>query len=103
MSRNCRTLSVSSVCFICLFLDHRTKLPPQAFAGATGCNIHTRNDSFVKSDRPHQFPNLQIKYKKGADPILKFLDADDNVAEVMSIEKWNTDTVEEFLQQHLTL
>lgn len=43
------------------------------------------------------------QYKKGADPILKFLDADDNVAEVMSIEKWNTDTVEEFLQQHLTL
>ncbi|PIK41743.1 putative 15 kDa selenoprotein-like, partial [Apostichopus japonicus] len=58
---------------------------------------------FVKSDRPNQFSNLKVKYVKGADPVLKFLDAQNNVEEVMSIEKWNTDTVEEFLQEHLAL
>ncbi|KAF4519560.1 hypothetical protein B566_EDAN004764 [Ephemera danica] len=38
--------------------------------------------AFIKSDRPNKFRNLQIRY-------------------VLAIEKWDTDTVEEFLKTHL--
>ncbi|XP_045459629.1 selenoprotein F [Melitaea cinxia] len=57
--------------------------------------------AFVKSDRPAKFPNLQIKYLRGLDPIIKLLDKDGIVKETVAIEKWNTDSVEEFLNTHL--
>lgn len=57
--------------------------------------------AFVKSDRPKKFQNLQIKYVRGLDPIVKMMDADGNVKETLSIKKWNTDTVEEFFETHL--
>uniref|UniRef100_A0A8D8QYT5 Selenoprotein F n=2 Tax=Cacopsylla melanoneura TaxID=428564 RepID=A0A8D8QYT5_9HEMI len=57
--------------------------------------------AFCKSDRPAKFKNLQIRYVRGLDPIIKLLDKDDNVQEVLAIEKWNTDSVEEFLKTHL--
>jgi len=57
--------------------------------------------AFVKSERPRSFPNLEIQYKRGADPALKFLNEKKHVQETLSIEKWNTDTVEEFLQERL--
>ncbi|KAI5729249.1 selenoprotein F isoform X2 [Diaphorina citri] len=57
--------------------------------------------AFVKSDRPAQFKNLQIRYVRGLDPIIKLMDKDDNVQEVLAIERWNTDSVEEFLKTHL--
>ncbi|CAH1271253.1 SELENOF [Branchiostoma lanceolatum] len=60
-----------------------------------------REHSFVKSDRPKQFPGLKVKYVRGADPILKMLDHKDQVVETLSIEKWNTDNVEEFLSEKL--
>jgi len=59
--------------------------------------------AFIKSERPKQFPNLEIKYKRGADPALKFLNNQGQVQETLSIEKWNTDTVEEFLQERLIM
>jgi len=34
---------------------------------------------------------------RGADPVLKLLDEEGEVEREMSIEKWNTDSVEEFL------
>ena len=34
---------------------------------------------------------------RGADPVLKLLDEEGEVEEEMAIEKWNTDSVEEFL------
>jgi len=34
---------------------------------------------------------------RGADPIIKLLDEDEEVAETLAIDKWNTDSVEEFL------
>lgn len=58
--------------------------------------------AFVKSDRPAKFPNLTIKYVRGLDPIVKMIDHDGNVAETLSINKWNTDTVQEFFETHLT-
>ncbi|XP_049784656.1 selenoprotein F [Schistocerca cancellata] len=57
--------------------------------------------AFVKSERPSKFPNLQIKYVRGLDPIIKLMDKDGNVKEVLAIDKWNTDSVEEFLKTHL--
>jgi len=34
---------------------------------------------------------------RGADPIIKLLDEEEEVAETLAIDKWNTDSVEEFL------
>lgn len=38
---------------------------------------------------------------RGLDPIVKLLNDDGEVVEVLSITKWNTDTVEEFFETHL--
>lgn len=59
--------------------------------------------AFVKSDRPAAFPNLTIKYVRGADPIIKLMDEDGDVMETLAIDKWNTDSVEEFLNTYLIL
>lgn len=45
------------------------------------------------------FPPLQ--YVRGSDPVLKLLDDSGNIAEELSILKWNTDSVEEFLSEKL--
>uniref|UniRef100_A0A7N4PTX3 Selenoprotein F n=1 Tax=Sarcophilus harrisii TaxID=9305 RepID=A0A7N4PTX3_SARHA len=57
--------------------------------------------AFVKSDKPKLFRGLQIKYVLGSDPVLKLLDDSGNIAEELSILKWNTDSVEEFLSEKL--
>lgn len=57
--------------------------------------------AFVKSDRPNQFPGLEIKYVRGADPEIHLLDENRNVVETLGIEKWNTDSLEGFLQERL--
>lgn len=57
--------------------------------------------AFIKSDRPAKFANLQIKYVRGLDPIIKLYDKDGHLQETVAIEKWNTDSVEEFLKTHL--
>uniref|UniRef100_A0A8C8GKC9 Selenoprotein F n=1 Tax=Oncorhynchus tshawytscha TaxID=74940 RepID=A0A8C8GKC9_ONCTS len=46
-------------------------------------------------------PVFFIQYVRGADPILKLLDDNGNIAEELSILKWNTDSVEEFLSEKL--
>ncbi|KAG7277381.1 hypothetical protein CRUP_033336 [Coryphaenoides rupestris] len=56
---------------------------------------------FVRSDKPKMFRGLQIKYVRGSDPVLKLLDDAGNMAEELSILKWNTDSVEEFLSEKL--
>jgi len=58
--------------------------------------------AFVKSDRRRQFPGLSIKYARGADPVIKLLDADRQVVETLGIDKWDTDAVEEFFREHLS-
>ena len=57
--------------------------------------------AFVKSDRVHQFPGLEIKYVRGADPEIVLLDEDKKPQETLGIEKWNTDSVEEFFNTRL--
>lgn len=59
--------------------------------------------AFVKSDRPSAFPNLTIKYVRGADPVIKLMDEEGEVMETLAIDKWNTDSVEEFLNTYLIL
>jgi len=58
--------------------------------------------AFVKSERPKQFPGLTVKYVRGAEPIIKLLDEDGDVQEELAIDKWNTDSVEEFLSTHMS-
>lgn len=36
----------------------------------------------MKSDKPHKFPNLTIRYVRGLDPIIKLMDEGGNVQEV---------------------
>lgn len=59
---------------------------------------------------PLKFIKLQLKilncccvlqYVRGSDPVLKLLDDNGNIAEELSILKWNTDSVEEFLSEKL--
>lgn len=55
----------------------------------------------MKSDRVSQFPGLTVRYMRGADPIIKLLDENREVVETLGIDKWNTDSVEEFFREHL--
>lgn len=59
--------------------------------------------AFIKSDRPSKYKNLQIKYVRGLDPIIKLLDADRKVEDILDIHKWDTDSVDEFLATHLSM
>ena len=47
------------------------------------------------------FPNVRVSYERGADPQMLLHDENDNVKETLSITKWDTDTVEEFLREKL--
>nr|CAD7447380.1 unnamed protein product [Timema bartmani]CAD7458266.1 unnamed protein product [Timema tahoe] len=83
---------------------HTVKRYAQARLEVCTCKfgVYPQIQAFVKSDRPSKFPNLQIKYVRGLDPIIKLMDKDGNIQDVLAIEKWDTDTVEEFLKTHLT-
>lgn len=93
-------------CKECCQKDDTTPLSkryPKAVLEVCTCKFgaYPQIQAFVKSDRPKKFTNLQIKYVRGLDPIVKMLDTDGNVKETLSIKKWNTDTVEEFFETHL--
>lgn len=55
----------------------------------------------MKSDKPQQFPGLTVRYMRGADPVIKLLDDDRQVVETLAIDKWNTDSMEEFFKERL--
>ena len=57
--------------------------------------------AFVKSDRPGKFRYLDVRYKGGQLPQIVLLDKDGSVADTLSITKWDTDTIVEFLSTHL--
>nr|AAY66679.1 salivary selenoprotein precursor [Ixodes scapularis] len=58
-------------------------------------------EAFVRGPKHKRFPKLSIKYLRGADPIIKLMDDRGEVQEELSIKKWDTDTIEEFLLEHL--
>lgn len=76
---------------------------PKAILEVCTCKFgaYPQIQAFIKSDRPAKFSNLQIKYVRGLDPFIKLIDHDGNVKETLSINKWNTDTVQEFFETHL--
>jgi hypothetical protein len=45
--------------------------------------------------------NLRVSYQRGSDPIIRLKDASDNVIEELGIERWDTNTVMEFLKEKL--
>ncbi|GFO45640.1 selenoprotein f [Plakobranchus ocellatus] len=57
--------------------------------------------SFVRGDRLDQFPGLTVKYARGADPVIRLLDENREVQETLGVDKWNTDSLEEFFKLHL--
>jgi len=57
--------------------------------------------AFVKGEKSKQFPNFSIKYMRGAYPTIKLMNAEEEVVDELSIDKWDTNTIEEFLHQHL--
>jgi len=57
--------------------------------------------AFIKSERVNDWPGLRINYVRGADPYIKLLNDDGDMVEMLNIEKWNTDTIIEFLNERL--
>lgn len=48
-----------------------------------------------------KFSNLEVEYARGASPTLILMDEEKREIEQLSIDKWDTDTVREYLTQHL--
>lgn len=76
---------------------------PKAVLEVCTCkfNAYPQIKAFCESDRPKKFVNLKIKYARGLDPVIRMYDEAGNVAETLSINKWNTDTVQEYFETHL--
>lgn len=57
--------------------------------------------AFIQSDRPSKYPNLSVEYVRGKDPTLILYDENNEELENLGIDKWTTDTVDEYLNQIL--
>ena len=57
--------------------------------------------AFVKGDFPKRFPSLEVRYVRGSDPFIKLLNDERDVVETLSIDKWDTDAIVEFLSERL--
>jgi len=57
--------------------------------------------AFVKGDYPNRFPGLEVRYMRGSDPFIKLMNDQREVMETLSIDKWDTDTIVEFLSERL--
>ena len=53
--------------------------------------------------KSRQFENLNVEYARGAMPTLILKDDNGDVQETLAIDKWDTDTVKEYLGQHLKM
>ncbi|XP_076622740.1 selenoprotein F [Colletes latitarsis] len=82
-----------------------SKRYPRAVLEVCTCKFGTypQIQAFIKSDRPSKYKNLQIKYVRYLDPIIKLYDADNKVEDILDIHKWDTDSVDEFLATHLSM
>ncbi|XP_050524262.1 selenoprotein F [Daktulosphaira vitifoliae] len=97
---------LSENCLQCCQMDKEVKsIKVYAKARLEVCTCkfgaYPQIQAFLKSDRPKKYPNLTIRYVRGLDPIIKLMDNNGNVQEVLAIERWDTDTVDEFLSTHL--
>lgn len=50
-----------------------------------------------------KFPGLKITYKKGSDPYIYLQNSEKTTVETLAIDKWNTDSVDEFFMDHMEL
>lgn len=79
------------------------KRHPKARLEMCNCKLgyYPQIAAFMKSSKPKHFQGLTLKHIPGAEPIIKLLDENDVVQEKLSIQKWDTDTIEEFLKERL--
>ncbi len=61
----------------------------------------TKVQAFIQSDRPSKYKNLSVSYVRGKEPTLVLYDEQGNEIENLGIDKWTTDTVEEYLNEIL--
>ncbi|KAL6078623.1 hypothetical protein STEG23_020859 [Scotinomys teguina] len=73
----------------------------QANNPSFGAYLSCMQELSLKSVDENWGGSLKSKYVRGSDPVLKLLDDNGNIAEELSILKWNTDSVEEFLSEKL--
>jgi len=60
--------------------------------------------AFINDEKKDQkFLNLKVEYARGASPTLILKDEDEAEVESLSLDKWDTDTVREYLLQHLRM
>ncbi|KAL5249743.1 hypothetical protein ACHWQZ_G018538 [Mnemiopsis leidyi] len=58
--------------------------------------------AFVNDEKKDkQYANLEIEYARGASPTLILKNEEGVEVESLAIDKWDTDTVREYLTQHL--
>jgi hypothetical protein len=57
--------------------------------------------AFIQSDRASKYANFRVQYVRGKDPTLVLYDENDAEIENLGIDKWTTDTVEEYLNEIL--
>lgn len=57
--------------------------------------------AFIQSDRPSKYPNFGVEYVRGKEPTLVLYDESMAEIESLGIDKWTTDTVEEYLNEIL--
>lgn len=98
--------TIKEDCLRCVKEDSKSSLRKKytkARLEVCGCNLanYPQIQAFIKSDRPKQYENLAIKWVRGTLPTMKLLDENGNLAEELSLTKWDTDTVTEFLDEHL--
>ncbi|CAG2182665.1 unnamed protein product, partial [Oppiella nova] len=55
---------------------------------------------FIK-ERGRKFGSFSHRHVGGAYPILKLLDSGGRVVDELNIQKWDTDTIDQFLTEHL--
>ncbi|KYM76891.1 15 kDa selenoprotein [Atta colombica] len=100
---------IYTICKECCLKDNDYELSgskhyPKAILEVCTCKFgqYPQIQAFIKSDRPKKYKNLNIKYVRGLDPIIKLYDAENKVEDVLDIHKWDTDSVDEFLSTHLS-
>ncbi|KAF7988552.1 hypothetical protein HCN44_001125 [Aphidius gifuensis] len=95
---------LSDHCLECCINDNVvTKLYPRAEFEVCQCKFgaYPQIQAFLKSDKPSKYPNLSIKYSRGTDPWIYLFNENGEKEDSLDIRKWDTDTIDEFLDTHL--
>ena len=78
------------------------KLMYGALAFIQACLNYGIFQAFVNGEKNEKkFANLNIEYARGQMPVLILSNANGEEVENLAIDKWDTDTVTEYLTEHL--